>query len=110
MDKAAAKSSYAPPGVSVRNGPVLNDRMDIDEPATNGYAKRKARNSTGKAIKYHDSSEDSDDAVPLVGYHLPLIRKTNHHPLRYSKIVLTNFLGQASKDLEAKQSPGFEFR
>jgi hypothetical protein len=41
--------------------------MDVDEPTTNGNAKRKARISTGKAVKYNvDGSESSDDAVPLV--------------------------------------------
>lgn len=64
MDKAAAKSKVAPAGVSVRNGPVLEDRMDVDGPATNGTTKRKARASTGKQVKYDASSSESD--VPLV--------------------------------------------
>lgn len=65
MDKAASKTSYAPPGVSIRNGPVLDDKMDVDEPTTNGNTKRKARNSTGRPVNYNDDSEESD-AVPLV--------------------------------------------
>jgi DNA topoisomerase-1 len=70
MDKAAAKSKPAPAGVSVRNGPVLDNKMDVDEPFTNGGAKRKARVSLGKAVNYNDNaSDDSDeDAVPLVGH------------------------------------------
>jgi len=64
MDKATAKSAIAPAGVSVRNGPVVEDKMDMDEPATNGATKRKARASTGKPVKYDDNSSESD--VPLV--------------------------------------------
>lgn len=64
MDKATTKSAVAPAGVSVRNGPVIEDNMDVDEPATNGTMKRKARASTGKPVKYDDNSSESD--VPLV--------------------------------------------
>jgi DNA topoisomerase-1 len=67
MDKADAKTDYAPAGVSIRNGPV--NEMDVDTPITNGTSKRKARTSTSKSVNYNvDSSEgDSDeDAVPLV--------------------------------------------
>lgn len=69
LDKAGAKAHYAPAGVSVRNGPILGDEMEIDQPATNGATKRKARTSTGKAVNYNvDESDDGsdDDAVPLV--------------------------------------------
>ena len=65
MDKAAAKTTYAPAGVSIRNGPVVEEKMDIDIPITNGNAKRKARVSTEKPVNYDDDSDDSD-AVPLV--------------------------------------------
>jgi len=64
MDKQGAKTEYAPAGVSIRNGPVTEDKMDIDTPQTNG-AKRKARNSTSKPVKYNDSESESD-AKPLV--------------------------------------------
>ena len=64
MDKAAP-STAAPAGVSIRNGPVVEDEMDLDEPVTNGNAKRKSRGSTSKAVNYND--EDSDEStVPLV--------------------------------------------
>lgn len=68
MNKAGAKADYAPAGVSIRNGPVIEDRMDVDGPTTNGNAKRKSRNSTSKTVNYKvDGSEgESDDAVPLV--------------------------------------------
>jgi len=65
MNKSNGTSATALAGVSIRNGPVLEDKMDIDAPATNGVAKRKARVSAGKAVKYNNSSE-SDDVVPLV--------------------------------------------
>jgi len=62
------KSKPAPAGVSVRNGPVLEDMMDVDGPSTNGNAKRKARSSIGKAVNYNDdgSDESEEDAKPLV--------------------------------------------
>ena len=68
MDKAGAKSEYAPVGVSIRNGPVTDKRkMDIDETLTNGKTKRKSRVSTSKAVSYNDEGSDDDsDAVPLV--------------------------------------------
>jgi DNA topoisomerase-1 len=67
MDKAAAKSDYAPAGVSIRNGPVTEDPMDVDEPLTNGHAKRKARTSTSKAVNYKDDGSDGEsDDVPMV--------------------------------------------
>lgn len=70
MDKAGAKADYAPAGVSIRNGPVTEDKMDIDATLTNG-AKRKARNSTSKSVNYKVAESDSDeDAVPLVR-HIP---------------------------------------
>ncbi|KAH7416978.1 hypothetical protein BKA64DRAFT_691482 [Cadophora sp. MPI-SDFR-AT-0126] len=60
MDQAGPSTS-APAGVSIRNGPVIEDKMDVDEPATNG--KRKSRSSISKPV-YKDE-EDSDDDVPL---------------------------------------------
>lgn len=50
-------------GISIRNGPVNGDPMDVDHP--NGTAKRKARTSITKNVSYKDESE-SDDAAPLV--------------------------------------------
>jgi len=68
MDKAVGKSAAAPAGVSIRNGPILDDKMDIDGPSTNGAPKRKARNSTSKPVKYNQESSDVDsDDAPLVG-------------------------------------------
>ena len=65
MDKADARATYVPSGVAVRNGPVVEDKMEVDEPLTNGNTKRKARASISKAPKYADSESD-EDAVPLV--------------------------------------------
>ncbi|TVY60722.1 DNA topoisomerase [Lachnellula suecica] len=65
MEKAGSKAKNVAVGISVRNGPV--DEMDIDEPLTNGNAKRKSRGSTSKAVNYNDSpeGESDEDAVPL---------------------------------------------
>ncbi|KAL3419008.1 eukaryotic DNA topoisomerase I [Phlyctema vagabunda] len=66
MDKVASKSRIEPPGVSIRNGPVLEDKMEVDGSAANGLAKRKARNSTGKVVNYNvDRSEGESDDAPL---------------------------------------------
>jgi DNA topoisomerase I len=66
MDKASsAKAHNAPAGVSIRNGPVLDDKMDVDEPATNGTAKRKSRTSNSKSVKYNDE-ESEEDLKPSV--------------------------------------------
>jgi DNA topoisomerase-1 len=80
MDKAGAKSHYAPEGVSVRNGPILDDKMDVDEPSINGTGKRKARVSAGKPVNYNvDESESSEDAVPLVLLPSPPILPPGRH-------------------------------
>ncbi|KAK1752383.1 hypothetical protein QBC47DRAFT_305312 [Echria macrotheca] len=64
MDKATSKARPGPTGISIRNGPVKDDPMDVDS-APNGTAKRKSRSSTGgQAVNYKDDS-DSDDGVPL---------------------------------------------
>lgn len=67
MDESGERSHYAPAGVSIRNGPVLEDKMEVDGPTTNGNAKRKGRASIGKAVNYNvDGTESEEDAVPLV--------------------------------------------
>ncbi|ROT37466.1 DNA topoisomerase [Sodiomyces alkalinus F11] len=62
MDESASNAKPAPPGISIRNGPVV-DGMDVDAPTANGSAKRKSRSSVGK-VNYRDGS-DSDDNKPL---------------------------------------------
>ena len=64
MDKSNSYSRPAPPGLSIRHGPV-SDQMDVDS-APNGTVKRKSRASTGQPVKYKEES-DSDDGAPLVG-------------------------------------------
>ena len=59
MDKALSKQELTPAGVSVRNGPVIMDKMDVDEPATNG--KRKSRGSAVHMKSYKDNDTDDDD-------------------------------------------------
>jgi DNA topoisomerase-1 len=82
MDRAGAKAHYAPEGVSVRNGPILDDKMDVHGPSINGAAKRKARVSAGKAVNYNvDESESSDD--------VPLVWPTSCLPLRLQDAIHT---------------------
>lgn len=71
MDKANPTPENAAPGISIRNGPLVE--MEIDdpnshglEPTNHGYSKRKARNSTSNRKSYKESSEDDDDDKPLV--------------------------------------------
>lgn len=61
MDKESSKQALAPAGISIRNGPVNGDMMDVDELVTNG--KRKSRGSTAhsKSYKEQDSSDEEDD-------------------------------------------------
>ncbi|KAI9053751.1 hypothetical protein LZ554_002702 [Drepanopeziza brunnea f. sp. 'monogermtubi'] len=65
MDNAGPSGPSAPAGVSIRNGPVLEDKMDVDGSATNGNFKRKARNSTSKSVNYNDAASGSDSEAPL---------------------------------------------
>lgn len=66
MDRAVSSKHSAAEGISIRNGPITGDKMDLDEPATNGNAKRKSRASITKAVNYNDGGSESEDAVPLV--------------------------------------------
>lgn len=74
MDKANPPNGDLDAGISIRNGPVVED-MDVDEqaPATNGSSngKRKSRGSIQKKYKEETSSEDED--VPLVRWIHPFV-------------------------------------
>jgi len=61
MDKSASKAKAAPPGLSIRHGPVNGEPSQLP----NGSAKRKSRSSIDKNINYKVES-DSDDAAPQV--------------------------------------------
>lgn len=63
LDRDGPKSNHLA-GLSVRNGPVEDDDMDVDAPVSNGASKRKSRTSITK-ISYRDDS-DSDEGAPLV--------------------------------------------
>ncbi|KAJ4268420.1 DNA topoisomerase 1 [Fusarium torreyae] len=64
MDQPVPENAAKSAGLSVRNGPLLDDSMDVDKPATNGAAKRKSRTSITK-VNYKDDAESSDDGAPL---------------------------------------------
>ena len=70
IDRANPSPKNAAPGISIRNGPMVE--MEIDEPVVNrtevnGIAsgKRKARNSTDQRKSYKEAS-DEEDEKPLV--------------------------------------------
>ncbi len=64
MDKARSKQELAPAGVSVRHGPVTEERMDVDEPVMNG--KRKSRGSAVHMKSYKENETDDEDDVKPV--------------------------------------------
>ena len=70
LDKAMEQKKNghtAPPGISIRNGPVTEDAMDVDdEPIATG--KRKSRGSTGKAVNYNEVPSASEDEKPIVSH------------------------------------------
>ncbi|KAA8617091.1 DNA topoisomerase 1 [Pyrenophora tritici-repentis] len=68
MDAEAPSNGHVEPGISIRMGPVDNDKMDIDAPETNGNAagKRKSRGSIPNGKSYKDASSSEEDAKPLV--------------------------------------------
>jgi DNA topoisomerase-1 len=89
MDREGARSDYAPAGVSIRNGPVTEDSMDVDEPVTNGNAKRKARNSTSKPVNYNmGGSDSSDEDVPLVCHVRTPCGLEDYHSILHQKSCL----------------------
>ncbi|KAF1989666.1 DNA topoisomerase 1 [Aulographum hederae CBS 113979] len=71
MDKETPSNGRLHPGISVRMGPVDDDKMDVDGPVkdteangtTNG--KRKARNSVTNGKSYKEASSSEDDDIPL---------------------------------------------
>ncbi|KAL7771284.1 hypothetical protein CFE70_001227 [Pyrenophora teres f. teres 0-1] len=67
MDAEAPSNGHVEPGISIRMGPVDNDKMDIDAPETNGNAggKRKSRGSIPNGKSYKDASSSEEDAKPL---------------------------------------------
>ncbi|KAI3397856.1 hypothetical protein diail_10257 [Diaporthe ilicicola] len=62
MDESVPRTQPSATGISIRNGPIDDGSMDIDQP--NGTAKRKSRSSIGNNVSYKDES-DSDDEIPL---------------------------------------------
>ncbi|KUI60404.1 DNA topoisomerase 1 [Cytospora mali] len=73
MDDSTSKAQSAAPGISIRNGPVDGDSMDIDQP--NGIVKRKSRSSISKNVSYKDES-DSEDGAPLAKRPKTVSKKT----------------------------------
>ncbi|KAJ4206297.1 DNA topoisomerase 1 [Fusarium falciforme] len=65
MDRSMPRDAAKLVGLSVRNGPVQDDPMDVDGPVTNGATKRKSRTSITK-VNYKDNDSDSEDGAPLV--------------------------------------------
>jgi len=73
MDIARSKQKPAPAGVSVRHGPVTTEKMDVDEPVTNG--KRKSRGSAVhiKSYRENDSDDEEDVVKPVCLFYQPRV-------------------------------------
>jgi DNA topoisomerase-1 len=67
LDKEMPTNGQVQSGISVRNGPV-DDRMDVDEPRTNGVAngKRRSRTSLTNTKSYRELSGSDGEDIPLV--------------------------------------------
>lgn len=64
MDSAVKPAKHAAPGISIRNGPVVDGDVG-QQPDPN--SKRKARASISNGVSYKDTSDDEEDDKPLVG-------------------------------------------
>ncbi|KAL9020591.1 MAG: hypothetical protein Q9185_002177 [Variospora sp. 1 TL-2023] len=62
MDSAVKPAKHAAPGISIRNGPVV-DGDGGQQPEPN--SKRKARASISNGVSYKDTSDDEEDDKPL---------------------------------------------
>lgn len=95
LDKAMEQKNghTAPPGISIRNGPVT-ETMDIDgEPVTTG--KRKSRGSAAKAVNYNEIPSASEDEKPMVGQITTPTPTPQLHPLIFHTVQETkNICGQ----------------
>jgi DNA topoisomerase-1 len=106
MDKAGGKTAGAPAGISIRNGPVLDEKMDVDMPSTNGNSKRKARTSTSKAVNYTDDVESDSSDAPLVCTISPFLKSTRVltagcvHENNYADEVLRPSVSEHRKNLQ----------
>ncbi|KAG9188292.1 DNA topoisomerase 1 [Alternaria panax] len=63
MDAEVPSNGHVEPGISIRMGPVDDDKMDVDAPETNG--KRKSRSSITNGKLYKDASSSENDDKPL---------------------------------------------
>ena len=71
MDREGSKRALAPAGISIRNGPITGDKMDIDEHIANGKRKSRGSAATTKSYKELDSEVEDENIKPLVR-HIPL--------------------------------------
>lgn len=95
MDGSTPKAQPGAPGISIRNGPVHGDAMDVDQP--NGLAKRKSRSSISKNVSYKDES-DSEEGAPLVGAISCLPPGNTVVLLFQTRPFLTQISGQTPQD------------
>ena len=67
MDKQVPSNGHVEPGISIRMGPVDDDKMNGDAPNGGMNGKRKSRGSLPTASYKEQSGSEDDDDKPLVG-------------------------------------------
>ncbi|KAL1609290.1 DNA topoisomerase 1 [Nothophoma quercina] len=65
MDKQVPSNGHVEPGISIRMGPVDEDKMDVDAPNGSANGKRKSRGSIPTANYKEQSGSEDDDDKPL---------------------------------------------
>lgn len=100
MDKANPTPENAAPGISIRNGPMVE--MDIDGPGVNkDTGKRKARNSSGQRKSYKEpTDDDDDDEKPLVclDHSANNILDANSLQSKRRRVTTTKTISEAGSD------------
>jgi DNA topoisomerase-1 len=74
MDNGAPSNGDTIPGISIRNGPIEDADVDMQDAGSDangsGLSKRKSRGSAGKIKSYAEPDSSGEDDKPLVR-HIP---------------------------------------
>ena len=70
-------------GISVRNGPVNGDAMDVDD-TPNGTIKRKSRTSISKPVYKDESDSDGEPLVRLLEPPASLLAASSPFPASHN--------------------------
>ncbi|KOS19336.1 DNA topoisomerase 1 [Escovopsis weberi] len=110
VNRSASKQSLT--NLSIRNGPIVDDEMDVDDddsPVSNGIHKRKARTSTSK-VSYKDASDSDGEPLAKVSPpassddEQPLGAKLAKKKADAKKSAATDSKTNSAKDVKAKKA------